>query len=50
MGVIFSMRNYSKSTKEVMAHFFYFHDFSFVDDCLIFTVADWSNPHREKKK
>lgn len=28
--------------------FFYFHHFSFVADCLIFTVADRSNPHSKK--
>ena len=34
-----------------MAHFlFYFHDLSFVDDHFIFTVFDWSSPHRENKK
>ena len=29
---------------------FSFHDFSFVDDCFIFTVADWSSPDRENTK
>ena len=29
---------------------FYFLDFSFIDDCLIFIVADWSSPHCENKK
>ena len=31
---------------KVMGHFFYFHDCSFVDNCLIIIVAD----HREIKK
>ena len=29
---------------------FYFHHFSFVDDCCIFTVADWSRRYQENKK
>ena len=29
---------------------FYFHDFSFVDDCFIFTFADWSNRIVRTKK
>ena len=30
--------------------FFYFHNYSFDEDCFILTVADWSSLHRENKK
>ena len=31
------------------ASLFYFHEFFFIYDLLIFTVAYWSSPHREPR-
>ena len=49
---VFSMNSYRTAYCNVRSHgsLFYSYDFSFVGDCYIFTVADWSGPHRQNKK